>query len=142
LQGNPGKRSIPDKVPKPKVQAPRKPPHLDGEAAREWRRLVREFGPDGLKVLSKEDRGKLELAAQNYAVWRMAKEQVAEEGLVSMTSNGNLIQSPYVGVMNRAASEYSKILSEFGGSPSARMRVRTAEPEQADELEQFLATGS
>ena len=40
LEGNPGKRPLNDKEPKPQKKAPSCPKWLDPEAKKEWRRLA------------------------------------------------------------------------------------------------------
>lgn len=43
--------------------------------------------------------------------------------LVVTTKKGNIIQSPYVGVMNRAALIMSKLTEQLGFSPTGRARI-------------------
>jgi phage terminase small subunit len=43
LKGNPGKRALNDKEPKPNVEIPECPAHLTGEARTEWDRITKEL---------------------------------------------------------------------------------------------------
>ena len=57
LRGNPGKRRRNDAEPRPAPRVPTCPACLDGEARKEWKRLVAELADLGL--LTRLDRGLL-----------------------------------------------------------------------------------
>lgn len=57
-------------------------------------------------------------------VGRLAAEaQLAAAGLLSTTTNGNIIQSVLLGARNRAMDLCLKFAAEFGMTPSARSRI-------------------
>ena len=70
------------------------------------------------------------LAAAENRYWQ-AKEQVDKLGTIVKTTNGNLIQNPYLPVMNKAWEQMMKLFQEFGLTPSSRTRIQTmAEPQE------------
>lgn len=133
LRGNPGKRRLPPPVPAP-AGAPACPPHLQGEARKEWRRLVRELRATGL--LSKLDRGVLALYCQAWERWIEAERRLREAGpVVSVGPAGVPQVSPWFSVAHREMETVRKLLSELGLSPSARARVgASVQREEADPL--------
>ena len=48
LEGNPGKRELNTKEPKPQKKAPQCPKWLDDEAKKEWRRLSKQMEQMGI----------------------------------------------------------------------------------------------
>ena len=76
-------------------------------------------------ILSQIDRAALEAYCTNYARWIEAEENVRKLGAIGKTSNGNLIQNPYLSVANRAQSEMRKWMGELGATPSSRSRVQS-----------------
>ena len=142
LKNNPGKRPLPKNEPKPKVKIPTAPGHLPGPAKTEWKRVSKELYNLGL--LSGVDRAALAAYCQCYARWRRAETELNKlekssksihGALVSVTSNGNLIQNPLVGIANTAMKDMIKYAAEFGMTPSARTRIE-ASPLVDDEEEQ------
>ena len=90
------------------------------------------------------DRAALAAYCQCYARWRRAETELNKlekssksihGALVSVTSNGNLIQNPLVGIANTAMKDMIKYAAEFGMTPSARTRIE-ASPLVDDEEEQ------
>jgi len=145
LRGNPSKLSVGKLMDdlQPEIELPGLPPHLLPEAKKEYRRIAPELVRYGL--ISKIDRAALCLYLQSWAelVWaekalkrRMdhyqKKEAEASErgefyegpdGMTEMTSNGNVIYSPYWVIANKARHNVDKFLQNFGMAPSARSRV-------------------
>lgn len=128
LRGNPGKRPIPDNTPRPRSEKPRCPRYLKGEARKEWRRITKEF--QALGVLARVDRAALEMYCQMYARWRQSEGMIDTHGLTVESPNGFLMQSPYVSIANKCLAEMKKLLTEFGGTPSSRVRVRVERPKE------------
>src|SRR5690606_26210093 len=93
LRGNPGKRPLPANEPQPKPKAPPCPAHLDAEAKREWRRMVKELEPLGL--LTKIDRAALAAYCQAWSRWVQAEEMIRKTGMIVKAPNtGFPIQNP------------------------------------------------
>lgn len=136
LAGNPGKRTLNRREPRPRVVLPAVPRHLNEEARREWRRMGRELL--ALGVLTNVDRAALAAYCVAYSRWVEAEGQVAKLGTIVKTANGNLIQNPYLAVANRAMEQMCRLAGEFGMTPSSRSRVQanapTNEPSLADIL--------
>ena len=83
LQGNPGKRPLNKREPKPKLLIPDVPDHLTQSARDEWDRVSRELYMLGL--LSSIDRSALAGYCQAYSRWVDAEEGIRKTGLVVKT---------------------------------------------------------
>lgn len=121
LAGNPGRRPLPDKEPDVEIKIPDPPELLEGVALDQWQRLSREFFKLG--IMSEIDRDALAIYCKLYDRWTEAEGKIKTEGLTLKTINGNIIQSPYVGIVNRCVELMNKYLIEFGMTPSSRTRV-------------------
>jgi P27 family predicted phage terminase small subunit len=141
LHGEPGKRKKPEDVPKaePLTTMSKRwtpPAHFDWEAHAEWHRLVEEFR--ALKMLTVIDRGSLSAYCTLWSRWIDAEEKMrATGGAVVTTSNGNLIQNPWLAVINRSIDAMHKIAQEFGMTPASRPKLgrqsRAKESAQGDD---------
>ena len=112
----------------PRVRLPACPPHLQGEARKEWSRVGRKLLAFGL--VTDIDRSALAIYCQAWARWVEAEQQLAKYGTVIKSPNGYPMQSPYLAIANKAMDQMAKILVEFGMSPSSRSRV-TVQRQQA-----------
>ena len=139
LEGNPGKRPLNAKEPKPVKKAPSCPKWLEPEAKKEWRRLSKQL--EQLGVLTE-----LDMAAycQAYARYKEAEEFITQHGSIVKTPSGYWQQVPQVA----QAQTYSKIMlrlaEQFGLTPSARSRIIAGggDSAPADEMEELLGGGS
>lgn len=145
LRGNPSKKTaaqLMDSL-QPEIEIPDCPPHLLPEAKKEWKRISPELQRYGL--ISKIDRAALCLYVQTWAelvyAEKMLKRNMARaavkmeaaeaagqeyfggDGLTELTTNGNIIYSPYWVIANKARAQVDRFLSNFGMSPSSRGRV-------------------
>lgn len=145
LKGNPSKKpagQLMDSL-QPEIDIPGCPPHLFQEAKKEWKRITPELKRYGL--ISKLDRSALALYCQSWAMLVYAEQQlkramqIAErkkdeveargeewtggDGMVVITTNGNMVYSPYWVMANRAREQVDKFQANFGLSPSSRGRV-------------------
>lgn len=145
LRGNASKKAphqLMDSL-QPEIDIPGCPPHLFTEAKKEWKRVTPELKRYGL--VSKIDRAALSLYCQSWAMLVYAEQQmkramrIAEQkrlaaeargeeytggdGMVDVTSNGNMVYSPYWVMANRAREQVDKFQANFGMSPSSRGRV-------------------
>ena len=137
LQGKPGHRPLPANEPRPSAgRLPSAPRFLGEEARKEWKRLAPRLHAVGL--LTEADHDALALYCETWATWKRAEEQVRRKGEVVKTTNGNVIQNPYLAIANRAKRDALLLLREFGMTPSARSRVNVGsaadEPSLADLL--------
>jgi P27 family predicted phage terminase small subunit len=136
LKGNPGKRAIKKDEIEPEIKIPSPPKHLSVIAKIEWRRISRVLY--SLKLLSDIDRTALAAYCQSYGRWVEAEKGVKESGLMVKTTNGNIIQSPLVGIANKSMQMMHKFLIEFGMSPAARCKVKVGAEEKRDPLDEYF----
>jgi P27 family predicted phage terminase small subunit len=108
----------------PVARLPACPPHLEGEARKEWRRTGRMLLECGL--VTKIDGAALAVLCQAWARWVEAEQNLSRFGVVIKSPNGFPIQSPYLAIANQAMGQVTKLLVEFGMSPSSRTRVSVA----------------
>lgn len=120
LRNNPGKRKLKDE-PEPDVMIPDPPDHLGKIALAEWRYIAPQLFK--LDLISALDRTALAAYCQCYERWALAEAHIQIHGMTETTTNGNIIQSPYVGIANKAMLLMLKSLTEFGMTPAARSRV-------------------
>jgi P27 family predicted phage terminase small subunit len=121
LAGNPGKRPLNEREPKPEPSVPDCPPELGPVARREWDRLVVELGK--LRILTNLDRAALASYCGAYALWAEAMEQIQKYGAMVKSPSGYPQQSPYLAIANRQAEIMMRIASEFGFTPASRSRI-------------------
>jgi phage terminase small subunit len=116
LAGNPGKRNLNRREPKPKPGIPVRPYYLKGSARKEWEWAVKEIPPG---VLTLADRSMLAL----YCIVQ-----------------GHIIDATLAGKQpNAALVAQSRVLaSEFGLTPSARSRMVVEPPKEIDPFEALL----
>jgi P27 family predicted phage terminase small subunit len=119
-RGNPGRRPIRPDVDVPDG-LPAAPEHLDAVAMKEWNRIA----PLLLKsrLLSGIDGAALGAYCTAYSRWAQAERMLQKTGLLVKAPSGYPIISPYVSISNKAMSQMTKMLVEFGMSPSSRARV-------------------
>ena len=121
LAGNPGKRPLNEREPKPEPSVPDCPPELGPVARREWDRLVVELGK--LRILTNLDRAALASYCGAYALWAEAMEQIQKYGAMVKSPSGYPQQSPYLAIANRQAEIMMRIASDFGFTPASRSRI-------------------
>jgi P27 family predicted phage terminase small subunit len=123
--------------------APAMPAALPADARTTWRWLVRLLTP--MRVLTKSDAATLMLAATRLEDYLRLRERVAAEGATYTTEtvSGSVFHRtrPEVQLAAAAWRDVSRLLGEFGLSPSSRSRVASVAAGDAphDELEGFLA---
>ena len=130
VEGNPGRRPLPQFEPKFDPSQPTPPPFLNDDAKVEWGRISGVLYEAG--VLTDVDRGVLAAYCQAYGVWAQAEREIEKlqqssvlNGLILKTKDGNFIQQPLLGIANKARADMVKYASEFGMSPSSRVKVET-----------------
>lgn len=143
LQGNPGKRKLNDREPRPApAGVPPCPDYLDAVAKKEWVRMSHLLEPLGL--LTAIDGTALALFCQAYSRWLEADRQIRQFGAVIKTPTGFPILNPYLSVMKGALAQMNKLIVEFGMTPSSRSRLRIEPPSKTaeDPLDAFLKRGA
>ena len=125
LRGNPGKRPLNQREPKPRPVAPKCPPWLDYDAKREWRRVVVEL--ERIGVLTSVDMAALAGYCQAYSRWKEAESVLTDKGMVFETEKGYLVPRPEVTIAKTYLGFVKSFCAEFGLTPSARGRMTLPE---------------
>jgi P27 family predicted phage terminase small subunit len=152
LEGNPSRRPLNDREPKPKAGRVPCPTWLSAEAKAEWRRIVPELKRLGL--LTTVDRTALACYCQAHAELVQATRTLDKEGRVvkvpvvawdkgSGTHEvvGHKLQThPAVRLQRDAFGRVKQFLAEFGLTPASRSRLRTPEAEggETDPFQELL----
>ena len=132
LEGNPGKRPLPDNEPVTVPLSSLKPPSfLPPLAKREWKRIVPQLNAMGL--LSDLDISALAAYCVAYSTWVDALAQIKKTGALVRSPNGFPMPSPYIKISRDAQDEMMKWLKEFGMTPAARSRVAVPAAEAEDD---------
>jgi len=147
LEGNPGKRPIPENEVKPKPVMPICPKMLKGEALEEWNRISVKLQELGL--LTEIDNAALAAYCQCYARWMQAEDFLEKyshdangnfNGFMIKAPSGYLQQLPQVSIAQRYAKLMSDYLGKFGLSPADRAGlVAPKAPEKANKFSQTLS---
>jgi len=124
IEGTGRKDRMNPSEPKPKVEIPEAPKHLSKEARAEWDRITPLLEKQGL--VTHLDRAALAMYCTAWGDHVKAQNMIRKHGTVEKTSNGNLIQSPYVSMSNHAMEIARKLLATFGMTPADRSKVSAA----------------
>jgi P27 family predicted phage terminase small subunit len=92
------------------------------------------------------DFGALAIYCQAHARWRRAEEaiqQIAKEdpengGLVLVTTNGNIVQNPLVGIANSSMRDAIRYGAEFGLTPSSRAGLGIMPTQPFDPVDKYF----
>src|SRR5947209_4306168 len=95
-EGNPGKRPLNANEPKPTPGAPKCPKHLQGEARKEWRRIVPEL--DKMGLMTSVDLVAMACYCESWATYLTALAKIEQEGQVITNDKGNACTNPWVHV--------------------------------------------
>jgi P27 family predicted phage terminase small subunit len=131
LDGNAGRRplNIDEPVPAEVISGP--PGWMTAAQQKIWRDAV-EASPPGL--LRSLDSSIFSIWVVARALHQEAAEKVSQYGaIIKSPANGQPIQSPYLGIMNRQAQIMMKAVSEMGFSPTSRARVKIDKPADRDD---------
>ena len=123
LDGNPGRRPINEREPKPRG-LPVPPDFITGEAATEWDRAVRAM-PDGL--YSSADVPILAVYCVAWVLFRNALAQVAREGMTAIGSLGQPVSHPSLATAAKQSEIILRAGDRLGMSPVARARLAMPE---------------
>jgi P27 family predicted phage terminase small subunit len=89
-------------------------------------------------VLTGSDRDGLRMYCEAWAEMMNALDRVREDGAMILTPNGMVQKSPWLTKVEQSREFCRKMLTEFGGSPSARMRVSAPDEDEEDPLDRFV----
>jgi P27 family predicted phage terminase small subunit len=136
LEGNPGKRPLPDDEPVFSTIIPQCPEWLSIEGKLLWKTLVPQLQAiPGL--LQSVDVSALEVLCESYAQWKIASIVLQKDGQTFKTGNGYIQQRPEVAIANKCAKAVKDICSEFGITPSSRSRIHVKMPEGSDGFDEY-----
>ncbi len=131
MAGNPGKRPLNKREPKPRVAIPSCPKWLTAEARTEYRKMARLLV--GVRVLTEADQSALVAYATEYARWVEANRMIAEAGMVLRNNmSGTFYQNPYITVANNALKNMKAFMVEFGLTPASRSKIQAMPEEEKD----------
>lgn len=144
LTGGGPREDRPNEPMPPAADMPACPDWLSGWAQDEWLRVAEILY--GMGVLTEVDQTAMAAYCMSYSAWRKAEEDLmraqdaAREdpadktsgGALMETTNGNLVQSPLVGIANVARREMLRLATEFGLTPSARVLIEGAKRGESD----------
>jgi P27 family predicted phage terminase small subunit len=125
LHGNPGKRPLPVDEPEGVGDLWAPPAYIDEEQREQWNYVV-DHAPPGL--LTGTDREILATFVNACVEYQRAVLEVRKIGQVVKTRDGNAVQNPFLGIMNRQALLLARFGAELGFSPAARASLGAAAP--------------
>lgn len=122
LEGNAGKRPLPQDEPEPDGDLFDAPAHLSERQRQIWAQCIHD-APAGL--LKKLDTNVLERFVAAKAIWEDANTRVSTTGtIVNNPQGGGFMRNPFLTVMNDSAKLMRQASDELGFSPAARTRVQ------------------
>lgn len=147
LSGNPGKRPLNEKEPKPDIMEPRKPYGvMPKRALKIWNELAPQLLELG--VLTVIDGPAFALLCIHWAIAIEASKLVREaeeelgQGIITEDDRGRERKHRALQVLRDATREFKSLGAEFGLTPSSRSRLEIEAPEEIDELDQLLRRAS
>lgn len=142
VTGNPGKRKVNKREPKPPRGVPKMPAGLSASARAAWSRIAPDL--ERMGVLTVADGVALELMCEAYADWMGHAATIAAEGATYEThgQNGRMVRPhPEVAMASDAWRRVQRMLVEFGLTPSSRSKVTAGPEEAADPFAAFMDRG-
>jgi len=140
VKGNPSKRAVNKKEPKPPSGVPPIPKHFDKMGKYWFKRIGEEL--DAVGVMTTLDGKALELLIEAYTEYRQHCDVLAEEGYtyktVSATGEDIVKAHPAAVMKSDAWKRIRAMLAEFGMTPASRSKVGAKGPAEVDPLKEFL----
>jgi len=136
LEGNPGKRKLNKREPKPAMSANIAPAQLDAAMkafADRYLHLLQE-----MLIFTDVDQAAFELMSVHYATAWRAAEILQTSDLVLKDKFGQLHKHPALQIMRDNSALFRSYAAEFGMTPSARSRIAVPLPEAPSQLEMEL----
>jgi P27 family predicted phage terminase small subunit len=131
LRGIPGKRPLPKNEPQLEPAMPEPPEVLEGDALKEWNRISPLLHGAGL--LTALDGAALAVGCQSYGIYIEATRNIRKSGTVIKSIQGQPMMSPYLKVANVALQQWTRMLAEFGMTPSSRTRIKVPDAPPASD---------
>lgn len=139
LNGNPGKRPLPESEPEPQSLAiVPDPPDWLGDIARQvWIDDAPRLRAIGL--LTELDLRAFALYCEAWQELFDAKKQIDESGLIATSEKGGEYQHPAVGIKNKAIERIRRLGAEFGMTPSSRTGITVNKETASPKSKHFTA---
>lgn len=130
LQGNPGKRPINKREPKPKTAVKRPWGLGKGEQRKFWDQHADEL--ERLQILTGIDTAAFRLMAEHYALAVQAAKELRAEGTLTVEGRDGPKKHPLLQALRDNSLAFKTYATEFGMTPSSRARLQL--PEEAEQL--------
>ena len=142
LEGNPGKRPLPENEPKPTPIAPKRPSWLTGEGKKIWEKLAPEL--EKLGLLTSIDGEAFAAACQAWKDYVDCQKIIKKHGRTYTYKNQggfeNETERPEVKVANKALEQFRSFCREFGLTPASRAKIEVkTEDGEEDPMEKLLS---
>lgn len=137
VKGNPGKRALNRREPKPTGNLYDAPEWLTDAQRTIWNYAI-ETAPLGL--LKRIDQSTLVVwvIAQDMHRQAVAKLNAADGAMLIKTPNGMPAQSPYLSIVNKQAQIMLKAAGEMGFTPASRSKVEIDQPDDDNGTGQYF----
>lgn len=112
------------------------PDFLDESGRAAWARIAGQLDEAGLLTIA--DRDAVALYCSTWSRWARAVEAIEEEGLVVGGQFG-MKPNPYVAIADSCAKQLTRLMTQFGMTPSSRSSLKVAGKAEEDPLLAFLA---
>ena len=140
VQGNPGKRKLPENEPQPTLGIPTRPGWLSPEAKREWNRVVAEL--DAIGLLATVDRALLTAYCECWGQYVDAVKALRKAGSMTFeTDKGYIAQRPEIGIAKAMVEKMMQLSTRFGFTPSDRAKMVAPQVHEEDPFAEFLNRG-
>lgn len=142
VTGNPGKRPLNKREPKPKRCIPSPPAHLSPAALVVWGSLSARL--DRLGLMTDHDAEALEQLCENYVELVELRKDVAAKGRYQTvaTKSGDVMERtrPAAAQLADAERRFASKMAEFGMTPSSRSRIELPDDDgNTDPAEAYFA---
>jgi P27 family predicted phage terminase small subunit len=137
LEGNPGKRPLNTKEPKPKVVKNEPPNFLSEDAKAKWLEIAPRL--ERLGILTEIDYEGFAGFCQCWSRWKEAEENVTKEGMIYTTAREGTKANPSIAIANKYLAQMTVFISRFGLSPSDRAGLVIEKDDSNDTLSQYLS---
>ena len=125
LLGNPGRRPLDKREPKPTGLATC-PDYLSDVAKAEWARLAPTL--EALGLLTELDQSCMISYCDAHAAWVDACAHIKALGAMLKSPNGYPVMNPYLAVKNQAEQTMDKARANLGLTPASRTRLAVEPP--------------
>ncbi|MFO7537597.1 MAG: phage terminase small subunit P27 family [Chloroflexota bacterium] len=129
-QGNPGKRPLPKREPKPQTEVKRPWGLGQGEQRKFWDQHAGEL--ERLGVLTGVDTAAFRLMAEHYAFAVQAAKELRAEGTLTVEGREGPKKHPLLQALRDNSLAFKAYATEFGMTPSSRARLHL--PPEAEQL--------